>query len=65
MTAAVARSADPCTGLKPNLNLLSAYELYEKDYPAYGPDLTATLAMNSPRVQKDRRRTIRANANTT
>ena len=50
MTAAIAR--DPRTGLKPNLNLLSAYELYEKDYPVYYPDLTATLAMNSPLYKK-------------
>ena len=52
MSAAVARSSDPRTGLKPNLDLLTAYELYEKDYPVYYPDMTATLAMNSPLYKK-------------
>ena len=39
---------DPRQGLRPNLNLLSAYKLYEQDYPAFKPDISATLAMNSP-----------------
>ena len=50
MTAAIAR--DPRIGLKPSLDLLSAYELYEKDYPVYYPDNTATLAMDSPLYKK-------------
>ena len=50
MTAAVAR--DPRTGLKPNLDLLSAYQLYEKDYPLHLPNITATLALNSPLYKK-------------
>jgi len=39
---------DPRQGLRPNLDLLSAYKLYEKDYPLFKPDISATLAMNSP-----------------
>ena len=39
---------DPRVGLMPNLDLLSAYKLYEKDYPLFKPDISATLAMNSP-----------------
>ena len=39
---------DPRQGLRPNLNLLSAYKLYEQDYPVFKPDISATLAMNSP-----------------
>ena len=38
----------PRQGLRPNLDLLSAYKLYEKDYPLFEPDISATLAMNSP-----------------
>ena len=41
-------SADPRKGLRPNLDLLSAYELYEKDYPLSLPSIAATLAINSP-----------------
>ena len=39
---------DPRQGLRPNLDLLSAYKLYEKDYPLFKPDISATLALNSP-----------------
>ena len=39
---------DPRRGLKPNLDLLKAYAIYEKDYPLFLPDISATLAMNSP-----------------
>ena len=39
---------DPRQGLRPNLDLLSAYKIYEKDYPLFKPDISATLAMNSP-----------------
>ena len=39
---------DPRKGLRPNLDLLSAYNIYEKDYPLFKPDISATLAMNSP-----------------
>ena len=39
---------DPRKGLRPNLDLLSAYKIYEKDYPLFKPDISATLAMNSP-----------------
>ena len=39
---------DPRQGLHRNLNLLEAYKIYEKDYPLFLPDISATLAMNSP-----------------
>ena len=39
---------DPRKGLRPNLDLLSAYKIYEQDYPVFKPDISATLAMNSP-----------------
>ena len=41
-------SIDPRKGLHRNLNLLEAYQVYEKDYPLFLPDISATLAMNSP-----------------
>ena len=37
---------DPRKGLRPNVDLLSAYKVYEKDYPWFLPDISATLAMN-------------------
>ena len=40
-------SIDPRKGLHRNLNLLEAYQVYEKDYPLFLPDISATLAMNS------------------
>ena len=40
--------ADPRTGLRPNLDLLSAYALYEKGIDLPMPNIAATLAMNSP-----------------
>ena len=42
------KALDPRRGLRPNLDLLSAYAVYEKDYPLFKPDISATLAMNSP-----------------
>ena len=39
---------DPRKGLRPNLELLFAYKIYEQDYPVFKPDISATLAMNSP-----------------
>ena len=42
------KSMDPRQGLHRNLNLLEAYKVYEKDYPLFLPDISATLAMNSP-----------------
>ena len=39
---------DPRQGLRPNLDLLSAYKIHEKYYPLFKPDISATLAMNSP-----------------
>ena len=39
---------DPRQGLHRHLNLLEAYNVYEKDYPLFLPDISATLAMNSP-----------------
>ena len=41
-------SIDPRQGLHRRLNLLEAYQVYEKDYPLFLPDISATLAMNSP-----------------
>ena len=41
-------SIDPRKGLNRNLNLLEAYQVYENDYPLFLPDISATLAMNSP-----------------
>lgn len=46
MTAAVAR--DPRAGLRPNLDFLEAYHIYEKDFPLPKPDISATLAIRSP-----------------
>ena len=42
------KAIDPRQGLHRNLNLLEAYKVYEKDYPLLLPDISATLAMNSP-----------------
>ena len=42
------KAIDPRKGLHRQLNLLEAYKVYEKDYPLYLPDISATLAMNSP-----------------
>ena len=39
---------DPRKGLHRNLNLLEAYKIYEQDYPLFLPDISATLALNSP-----------------
>ena len=39
---------DPRKGLHRNLNLLEAYQIYEQDYPLFLPDISATLALNSP-----------------
>ena len=39
---------DPRQVLNRNLNLLEAYKVYEKYYPLFLPDISATLAMNSP-----------------
>ena len=39
---------DARKGLRPNLYLLSAYKIYEQDYPVVKPDISATLAMKSP-----------------
>ena len=39
---------DPRKGLHRNLNLLEAYQVYEQDYPLFLPDISATLALNSP-----------------
>ena len=39
---------DPRKGLRTSLDLLSAYKIYEKDYPLFLPDISATSAMNSP-----------------
>ena len=41
-------SIDPRKGLHRNLKLLEAYQVYEKYYPLFLPDISATLAMNSP-----------------
>ena len=42
------KAIDPRQGLHRQLNLLEAYKVYEKDYPLFLPDISATLAMNSP-----------------
>ena len=42
------KAIDPRQGLHRQLNLLEAYKVYETDYPLYLPDISATLAMNSP-----------------
>ena len=39
---------DPRKGLHRNLNLLEAYQVYEQDSPLFLPDISATLASNSP-----------------
>ena len=39
---------DPRKGVRPKLNLLSAYTIYEQDCPVFKPDISATLAINSP-----------------
>ena len=39
---------DPRKGLHRNLNLLEAHKIYEQDYPLFLPDISATLALNSP-----------------
>ena len=39
---------DPRTGLHKNFDLLSAYKEYEQDYPLFLPDISSTLAMQSP-----------------
>ena len=46
MTAAVAR--DPRVGLRPNLDFVEAYQVYEKYFPLPKPDTSATLAIRSP-----------------
>ena len=42
------KAIDPRKGLHRQLNLLDAYKVYEKDYPLYVTDISATLAMDSP-----------------
>ena len=42
------KAIDPRQGLHRQLNLLEAYKVYEKDYPLFLPDISATLAMKSP-----------------
>lgn len=44
----MAAPVDPRERLRPNLDLLTAYELYEKDYPLLLPQTAATLAINYP-----------------
>ena len=39
---------DPRQGLHKNLDLLSAYNLYQKDWPLYKPSRLYTSAINSP-----------------
>ena len=39
---------DPRKGLRPNLDLLSAYKICEQDYPVFKPDISATLTIHSP-----------------
>ena len=46
MTAAAAR--DPRVGLRPHLEVLEAYQIYEKDSPLPNPYISATLAVRSP-----------------
>ena len=43
---------DPRQGLKKQLDLVEAYNLYEKDYPVKLPNINATLAINSPLYQR-------------
>ena len=49
------KSIDPRQGLHRQLNLLEAYQVYEKDYPLFLPDISATLALKKPFVQSHRR----------
>ena len=42
------KAIDPRQGLHRQLNLLEAYQVYEKDYPLFLPDISATLALNNP-----------------
>ena len=42
------KAIDPRQGLHRQLNLLEAYQVYEKDYPLFLPDTSATLALNNP-----------------
>ena len=42
------KAIDPRQGSHRHLNLLEAYKVYEKDYPLFLPDISATLAMGSP-----------------
>lgn len=44
----ITKAIDPRLGLHRNLNLREAYNVYEKDYPLFLPDISATLAMDSP-----------------
>ena len=39
---------DPRRGLKKQLDLLETYKVYVKDYPVKLPNISATLAINSP-----------------
>ena len=39
---------DPRQGLTKQLDLLEAYKIYERDYPVKLPNISATLAINSP-----------------
>ena len=45
-------SIDPRQGLHRRLNLLEAYQVYEKDYPLFLPDISATLALNNPLLDR-------------
>ena len=42
------KAIDPRQGLHRQLNLLEAYQVYEKDYPLFLPDISATMALNNP-----------------
>ena len=42
------KAIDPRRGLHRNLNMLEAYKIYEQDYPLFLPDISATLALQSP-----------------
>ena len=43
---------DPRLGLHKNLDFLSAYKLYETDWPLYKPARLYTQAINSPLFQR-------------
>ena len=47
---------DPRQGLHKNLDLLSAYNLFKKDWPLYKPARLYTSAINSPSSAGSRRR---------